>query len=355
MMGTIALSLAGLSRTLLLNLWLWQQTTPLESPQPTTPPPRPPADQNMMRRIWNYINYDFTVGNFKISIANIVLGVAIFAGAIIISRSVRSLMERRMAARVNLDPGIQYTVLRLIHYLVITLGVLFALKTAFGLDLTTLAVVFTALSVGIGFGLQFIAGDLASGFILLFERPVRVGDFITITGPDSKLTEGRVQSINLRTTIVITNDHIAAIVPNSKLVNENLINWSYGERRSRISIPIGVSYDSDVELVTQTLLRAAEGVDHVMEEPKPSVQFLSFGDYSLNFRLLVWTSRPRRHPSIKSDINYRIQRLFKEAGIEIPFPQQDLNLRGGSLHITPADNLGPEEVEEEEGNAKLKM
>jgi small-conductance mechanosensitive channel len=153
----------------------------------------------------------------------------------------------------------------------------------------------------------------------------------------------------------MTNDHIAAIVPNSKLVNENLINWSYGERRSRISIPIGVSYDSDVELVTQTLLRAAEGVEHVMEEPKPSVQFLSFGDYSLNFRLLVWTAKPRRHPKIKSDINYRIQRLFKEAKIEIPFPQQDLNLRGGALQLKPAgDDLGPEETIEEE-NAKLKM
>jgi potassium efflux system protein len=249
----------ALSQMALLNVFLlWQE------------------GESVMRRIWNYINYDFTVGNFKFSIANLAIGVAIFAAAIIISRSVRSIMERRLAARVNLDPGIQYTVLRLIHYLVITLGVLFALKTAFNLDLTTLAVVFTALSVGIGFGLQFIAGDLASGFILLFERPVRVGDFITITGPDSKLTEGRVQSINLRTTIVITNDHIAAIVPNSKLVNENLINWSYGERRSRISIPIGVSYDSDVDLVTQTLLRAAEGVDHVLEEPKPSVQFLRF-------------------------------------------------------------------------------
>jgi small-conductance mechanosensitive channel len=181
---------------------------------------------------------------------------------------------------------------------------------------------------------------------------VRVGDFITITGPDSKLTEGRVQSINLRTTIVMTNDHIAAIVPNSKLVNENLINWSYGERRSRISIPIGVSYDSDVELVTQTLLRAAEGVEHVMEEPKPSVQFLSFGDYSLNFRLLVWTGRPRRHPSIKSDINYRIQRLFKEAKIEIPFPQQDLNLRGGALGFAPVnEDFGPDETEDEETKA----
>jgi len=152
---------------------------------------------------------------------------------------------------------------------------------------------------------------------------------------------------------VMTNDHIVAVVPNSKLVNQPLINWSYGERRSRISIPIGVSYDSDIELVTQTLLRAAEGVDHVMEEPKPSVQFLSFGDFSLDFRLLVWTSRPRRYAQIKSDINYRIQRLFKEARIEIPFPQQDLNLRGGSLQITPAsdDDLGPEE---DEGNARGK-
>jgi potassium-dependent mechanosensitive channel len=345
MMGTMTFSLTVFSQTLLMNLW--QQTSPL----PTPPPPSAPTPQNgrsFWERIWHdYIDYPFKVGNFEIKVSNLVIGIVIFAAAILISRWVRSFMERRLAARVNLDPCIQYTVLRLIHYLVITLGVLFALKTAFNLDLTTLAVVFTALSVGIGFGLQFIAGDLASGFILLFERPVRVGDFITITGPDSKLTEGRVQSINLRTTIVMTNDHIAAIVPNSKLVNENLINWSYGERRSRIAIPVGVAYDSDVDLVTQTLLRAAEGVDHVLEEPKPSVQFLNFGDYSLNFRLLVWTSRPRRHPQIKSDINYRIQRLFKEAKIEIPFPQQDLNLRGGSFQFARTNDLGPEETEDE--------
>src|SRR5215212_9715791 len=178
--------------------------------------------ENVLQRVWRYINHKFTIGNFEVSLASVVIGVAVFIVAVIISRSIRSFMERRMAARANLDPGIQYTVLRLIHYLVITLGVLFGLKTAFSLDLTTLAVVFTALSVGIGFGLQFIAGDLASGFILLFERPVRVGDFITITGPDSKITEGRVQSINLRTTVVVTNDHITAILPNSKLVNQEL-------------------------------------------------------------------------------------------------------------------------------------
>src|SRR5215211_1544293 len=159
--------------------------------------------ESVLRRIWRYINHKFTIGNFEISLASVVIGVAVFIVAVIISRSIRSFMERRMAARANLDPGIQYTVLRLVHYLVITLGILFGLKTAFSLDLTTLAVVFTALSVGIGFGLQFIAGDLASGFILLFERPVRVGDFITV-GVDSKSVEGKVRSISLRTTLVMT-------------------------------------------------------------------------------------------------------------------------------------------------------
>ncbi len=291
-----------------------------------------------IERIWyDYINSKLEIGDtVKVSIASLCLGLGLLLIAMILSRSLRRLLERRLAAHKHLDPGIQYTILRLVHYAVISIGVLFALKTALNVDLTTLAVVFTALSVGIGFGLQFIAGDLASGFILLFERPVRIGDFITITGPDSKFTEGRVQSINLRTTVVVTNDHIAAIVPNSKLVNQNLINWSYGERRSRISIPIGVSYNSDVDLVTQTLLRAAEGVNYVLTEPKPSVQFLRFGDWSLDFRLLIWTDRPRRHPQIKSDINYRIRQLFKEAKIEVAFPQQDLNLRGGPLQIPPA-------------------
>lgn len=301
--------------------------------------------QNYVKWLWSYINHKFTIGNFEISLSSVVIGLGVLLVAMVVSRSLRAFLQRRMEGHKRLDPGLQYTLLRLIHYFIIVVGSLIAFRTAFNADLTTLAVVFTALSVGIGFGLQYIAGDIASGFILLFERPVRVGDFITVSGPDSKLTEGRVQSINLRTTVVITNDHIAAIVPNSKLVNQNLINWSYGERRSRIAIPIGVSYDSDIDLVTKTLLQAAEGIQHVLPEPKPSVQFLTFGDWSLNFRLLVWTDRPRRHPSIKSDINYRIQRLFNEAGIEIPFPQSEFRLRGGPLQISPGDQLPPEDHE----------
>lgn len=299
--------------------------------------------QNYLKQLWSYINHKFTIGNFEISLSSLVIGIGALLVAMIISRSVRAFLQRRMDGRKRIDAGLQYTLLRLLHYFIIAVGVLVAFRTAFNADLTTLAVVFTALSVGIGFGLQYIAGDIASGFILLFERPVRVGDFITVGGPDGKLTEGRVQSINLRTTIVMTNDLIAAIVPNSKLVNQNLINWSYGERRSRISIPIGVAYASDVDLVTKTLLRAAEGVTFVLAEPKPSVQLMNFGDWSLNFRLLVWTDRPRRHPQIKSDINYRIHRLFKEAGIEIPFPQSEFRLRGGPLQIAPGEGV-PEEI-----------
>lgn len=314
-------------RRAVIGAWLWLQD-----------------GQNVLARIWSYANQKFTIGNLSISVTSLLIGLGIFLLALLISRTLQSYLHRRMERHGYIDPGIRYTIFRLAHYLIITIGIIFALKNAFGLDLTSLAVVFTALSVGIGFGLQFIAGDLASGFILLFERPVRIGDFITIAGPDSRLTEGRVQSINLRTTVVVTNDHITAIVPNSKLVNQELINWSYGGKRSRISIPIGVSYDSDVEAVTETLLRAAEGVKHVLEEPKPSVQFLGFGESSLDFRLLVWTDRPRRHPQIKSDINYRIERLFREQQIEIPFPQRELRVRDGALQI---ERGGPESIEEE--------
>ena len=228
----------------------------------------------------------------------------------------------------HLDPGVQFTILRLVHYFVIAVGLIVALRIGVEADFTSLAVAFTALSIGIGFGLQFIAGDIASGFIILFERPVRVGDYITIPGPDGKLTEGMVRSINLRTTVVMTNDNVASVVPNSKIVNQNFLNWTHDrERRTRLSVAVGVAADSDVDLVTETLLRATEGVQFVLEEPKPTVQFMEFGDYDLKFRVLFWTDKPRRHLVAKSAVRYNIHRLFKEAGIEVPNPQRELPFR----------------------------
>ncbi|HEX8179009.1 MAG TPA: mechanosensitive ion channel domain-containing protein [Pyrinomonadaceae bacterium] len=304
-------------------------------------------------RIWSYLHIatrKFEIGNFTISLVTLFIAVLVLFVAFTLSRVLRSFLTPRLAARTHLDPGVQYTILRLTHYVIITVGVLTALKIGLNADFTSLAVVFTALSVGIGFGLQYIANDIASGFILLFERPVRIGDFVTVGEIDSRIIEGRVTYINLRTTVVMTNDRIAIIVPNSKLVSDRLINWSYADKRSRISIPLGVSSGADPNLVTEVLLRAAEGVEYVLTDPKPSVLFDGFGDFTLDFRLLVCTDRPRRYRKIKSDINYRIWQLCKEANIEIPDPRRELTLRGGALDVRlrrpdlPMDDAGPDDT-----------
>ncbi|MEK6282720.1 MAG: mechanosensitive ion channel domain-containing protein [Acidobacteriota bacterium] len=291
-------------------------------------------------RIWDYINKPFTFGRIEVSVATLIQGVVVLALALIVSRWLSSLLERRLAKRAQIDPGIGYTIGRLTKYALTAIGVLIFLQVAFKIDLTSLAVLFTALSVGIGFGLQYIAADIASGFILLFERPIRVGDRITI-GED----EGDVQSINLRTTTVITNDRIAIIVPNSKLVSQRVINWSYGDPRARIPIPISVAVNSDIRLVTETLLLAAEAVDRVLTDPPPKVQFLSFGGYSLDFRLLIWTRHPSRHPQIRSDINYRIEKLFRERGIEIPVPTQEFLVKTQDVAKLTGDLLADDKTD----------
>jgi small-conductance mechanosensitive channel len=276
----------------------------------------------LFSRVWGYVTQQFTFGRITVSVSSVIVGAVVFIFTLFVARAATTLIERRIASRHHIDPGLRYTICRLVKYIVITVGTLVALKQAFALDLTSIAVIFTALSVGIGFGLQYIASDIASGFILLFERPIRVGDRITI-GED----EGDVQSINLRTTVVTTNDRIAIIVPNSKLVSQRVVNWSYGDPRARIAIPIGVADDSDIDLVTSTLIDAAKDVANVLTDPQPRVQFLKFGDYSLDFRLLVWTNQPRRNIQIRSDINYKIAQLFRERSIKIPYPTQQFLLK----------------------------
>ena len=278
---------------------------------------------SIFESVWKFLTTRFVDSpTMKVSTFRLLIGITLLVAVLVLSGRLSSLLDRRIAKRTQLNPGLRYTIARLLRYMILVIGIVAVLKGAFELDLTSIAVVFTALSVGIGFGLQYIAADIASGFILLFERPVRVGDRITI-GED----EGDVQSIKLRTTILYTNDRIAIIVPNSRLVSQRVINWSYGDPRARIAIPISVATTSDVNLVTKTLLSAAEDVDNVLTDPPPKVQFLKFGDYSLDFRLLVWTRQPSRHPQIKSDINYRIERLFRESGIETPYPKQEFLLR----------------------------
>jgi small-conductance mechanosensitive channel len=260
--------------------------------------------------------------------------------AFFLSRLIRKFLDKRVLPRFShIDSGFRYTLLRVLHYLITFLGVLYALKIGFGADLTGIAVIVGFLSVGIGFGLQAITGDVISGFILLFERPVRIGDYLKLSD-----MEGRVVQINLRSTMVVTNDQVTIIVPNSERVKNRVINWSYSPK-VRIKIPVETSENSDLNVVTDTLIKAAEGITHVLAEPKPIVRMLGHGDSSIQFELLVWIDAPHDHQQIRSDIHRRIHRLFNESGIILPVIQREFNIRGGVIQFDKKKKTKAKELE----------
>jgi len=262
-------------------------------------------------------------GTFKVSIISLVLLIFIVFIATLVSRYTRRFLRKRVLPRFHIEIGLQYTLLRLVHYVIIALGVLYAIKIGFSVDLTSVAVILGFLSVGIGFGLQYAASDIASGFILLFERPIRIGDWLSLEGG----VEGRVESISLRSTVVVTNENLAVIMPNSKLVQNKFINYSYGTQNVRLNIPIGVAYGSDLETVKTALLEAARSVKEVLSDPTPIVHFSSFGDSALNLQIRVWINEPRNHITIGSKINFAIDEAFRKYNVEIPFPQRDIRIR----------------------------
>jgi potassium-dependent mechanosensitive channel len=283
----------------------------------------------LIQKVLHYLNYPIVDQNeFKVSLMSIIVFSIVLAITTLIARSIRRVLLKRVLPRFNLGSGIQYTVVKLINYLVVTAGLLYGLKLGFAIDLTSIAVILGFLSVGIGFGLQHIASDIVAGLLLLFERPLRVGDFVKVES-----IEGRVERIGLRTTIVVTNDNIAVIVPNSKLANNSFVNWSHGSQEVRLRVPIGVAYGSDVGLVTDALVEAGRAVDGVMASRAPKVHLTDFGDSSINFELLIWIDRPQDHREIRSRTNIQIERFLRERQIQIPFPQRDLHLRSGSIRV----------------------
>jgi small-conductance mechanosensitive channel len=282
---------------------------------------------SLLERIIRLLNYPFVnQEEFKVSILSLLLLVLVIGIATIVSRYLRRFLESRILPKISVEAGLRYTLLRLVHYAIIALGVLYGLKIGFSVDLTSVAVILGFLSVGIGFGLQYIASDMVSGFILLFERPIRVGDRLRL----KEGIEGRVEKISLRSTIILTNENMAVIVPNSKLLQNELINYSYPTQKVRLNIPVGVAYGSDLDKVSQALLDAARSVEEVLSAPDPRVHFGGFGDSSLNLEVRVWINEPHKHPQIRSKINFAINRVFRECKIEIPFPQRELHVRSDS-------------------------
>ena len=235
------------------------------------------------------------------------------------ARAIRHVFSEHLLT--DVEPAAGYIILRISGYGVWVIGVLIALGFL-SIDLTALAVIGGALGIGIGFGLQNVVANFVSGLVLLLEQPIRIHDRVTVED-----IEGNVIDIHFRSTTIVTNDNIAIIVPNSQFINQSVINWSYGDPRIRVHVPVGVAYGSDVKQVTDVLNDVASQADHVLKSPAPEVRFNEFGDSSLNFELLVWSDDPPGHFQLRSRLNYAIDAAFRRKGIEIPFPQRVVHIQ----------------------------
>jgi small-conductance mechanosensitive channel len=271
----------------------------------------------------------FDVGDTPVTGGDILRVLLILTVAYLLSRGIRHAIRRVGSSESSGTQASLYTVGRLSHYAIIIFGLVIALSSI-GLDFSNLALVAGALSVGIGFGLQSIVNNFVSGLIILFEHSLRVGDYIEL---DTGLT-GTVKAINVRSTLINTNDNIDIVVPNSEFVTTKLTNWTLGERILRVRIPFGVAYGSDKETVKKAALEAAAEVSYTLTNMKgrePDVWLVEYGDSSLNFLLLVWVNRQgaRRPTRTRSAYLWALETKLTEHGIEIPFPQRDLHLRSG--------------------------
>lgn len=274
---------------------------------------------SLLRRVFNVTLFE--INKQPITVSNLLMFVLVISLFAVISRIIRRIFHAQVFPRLAIDQGTQYTLLRITHYLIIVIGAIVAFQFI-GIDLTGLAVIFGLLSVGIGFGLQNVTSNFVAGLILLFERPIRVGDRITVGDK-----EGDVVEINIRSTTIRSLNNIAIIVPNSEFVSSTVINWTYADQRIRLEIDVGVSYSSDLDTVLRALREVAEEHPEVLTNPAAEVLHTGFGDSSWNMRLRAWIGDPKRHPQIRSALNCAIVRKFRENGVEIPFPQRDLHVR----------------------------
>lgn len=263
----------------------------------------------------------FSVKETPITLISMAILIAMLIGAGYLAKLTKKVLLRSILPKAQMDIGTQYTLARISQYSVVILGSIFALQFV-GIDLSGLTVIFGLLSVGIGFGLQNLTSNFVSGIIVLFERPISVGDRVLIND-----IEGDVTEINIRSTKIQSVNNISYIVPNADFVSGTIVNYSHGDKRIKEDITVGVSYSSDVELVKKILLEVALQHKLVLKSPEPEVFFMSFGDSSLDFLLRIWISDPKLRLYIHSDINFAIVEAFRKHTIEIPFPQRDIWFR----------------------------
>ncbi|HDR88532.1 MAG TPA: mechanosensitive ion channel [Bacteroidetes bacterium] len=257
--------------------------------------------------------------NIRITPYSILVVIIIFFAAWLIVYLFRKLMNRQVKSQ-RVDMGTSHAVINLVKYLVWVLAIGLALESI-GVKLTLLLAGSAALLVGVGLGLQQIFKDIISGFFLLFDRSIEVGNVVELNN-----LVGRVQSIGLRTTRMLTRDNITMIIPNSEFIEGFVINWSSMDELTRFHVNVGVAYGSDVRKVERVLLECARGNPDITDRIAPFVRFNNFGDSSLDFQLYFWTRRSFEVENIKSDLRFAINEAFRENDIRIPFPQHDVHL-----------------------------
>lgn len=284
----------------------------------------------------------FSLGETPITSGGLLRIAVILTVAWWVSKLGRRGLERIGRYRPTMSPSSLYTLGRLLHYTVMTIGIVVGLSSL-GLDLNKFALFASALGVGVGFGLQTLISNFVAGLMLLFDRTLKVGDFVELESG----TTGEIKEISIRSTILTTNDNVDVVVPNAEFVNGRVINWTMRETNRRIKVPFGVSYNANKNQVREAVLAAARDVPHTLQGSgkEPQVWLVEFGDSSLNFELVVWlvpesVKRPAR---VQADYLWAIHTALENSDIEIPFPQRDLHIRTWNWAQGPgADAAGNE-------------
>lgn len=274
-----------------------------------------------IREVIHQIFFGFQLGAIKFSLAAILTAAFTFFVIMTVTRSVQRIAESRLFPKTRMDPGVQQSMSTLIGYVGLTIALVVSFA-AIGFNLSNIAIIAGALSVGIGFGLQSIVNNFVSGLILLFERPIKAGDWVIVQSG-----EGIVKRINVRATEIETFDRSSIIVPNSELISGTVQNWTYKDKVARIIIPVGVAYKEDLEHVEKVLMEAAKSCPLVLSYPEPSVYFVGFGASSLDFELRGFILDVGNFIKAKSDLGKQVFSALKREGIEIPFPQRDVHVK----------------------------
>ncbi|HHS83583.1 MAG TPA: mechanosensitive ion channel [Gammaproteobacteria bacterium] len=287
----------------------------------------------------------FTLNGSAVTVSGLFRALLIFLFAVVLSRLLQRLLKKFSQNQKSINEAAVYTIGRVSHYFILTIGFFFA-ASSLGINLSNLAIIAGALGVGVGMGLQNIVNNFVSGLILLFERSLKVGDFIEL----SSGVMGTVREISIRSTLITTNDNVDIVIPNSEFISSSVTNWTMKDAHCRLRIPFGVAYGTDKELVRKAVLEAADRVKlHITKIPQrqPKVWLVNFGDSSLDFELVIWlTPKSVRHPEkVNAAYLWEIENSLSQYGIEIPFPQRDLHVRSWQVERPIAVSEAPAELQ----------